>query len=328
MNRKILVSLLRKNIEELEIITEGFMEMNEYPLVIIKLARRKTEDIQSIIDQLIEINIVKSDVELNFKPDEVKIIDKDVLVVSEKPLQVEPEIKTTTEEEKPEFNVSIPVVNHVPEINAEITEKENEPVEEPENAQPDSTTVEPIPLQKSKIETIELETLVQDALNKTKSSADFGFKEDEDEELMAVNTEDEIKLAFKIKEDEKIAEITKEQANILKNEEIEIPTIAKKNISTTISRNDKLSKSDNSFSASLANKKIDDIKQAISIGDRFRFQRELFNGNGEEMNKTLHYINQLASYEEAVSFLATKYKWDIENVTADDFNQIVKRKFN
>jgi hypothetical protein len=84
---------------------------------------------------------------------------------------------------------------------------------------------------------------------------------------------------------------------------------------------------DNSLGTTFANQKIDDIKKAISIGDRFRFQRELFRGNGEDMNKTLNYLNQLATLEEAVSFLQAKYKWDGENETVQDFFQILKRRF-
>ena len=88
-----------------------------------------------------------------------------------------------------------------------------------------------------------------------------------------------------------------------------------------------MSKVDNSFSATLANKKIEDIKQAISIGDRFRFQRELFKGNGEDMNKTLSYINQLASLNEVISFLKSKYNWDDKNEVTEDFFQIIRRRF-
>jgi hypothetical protein len=45
------------------------------------------------------------------------------------------------------------------------------------------------------------------------------------------------------------------------------------------------------------------------------------------MNKTLNYINQLATMDEATSFLKSKYGWAVENETADDFYQILKRKF-
>ncbi|MDR0811097.1 MAG: hypothetical protein LBN23_02305, partial [Paludibacter sp.] len=95
----------------------------------------------------------------------------------------------------------------------------------------------------------------------------------------------------------------------------------------TPSRHEALYKTENSLGNTLGNKKVDDIKQAISIGDRFRFQRELFANNGEDMNKTLNYINQLATFDEAEVFLKSKYRWDDENETATDFLNIVKRKF-
>ena len=55
MNRKLLVTLLRKEIQELDMITEGFMEMDEYPKAIILLSQRKTEEIQTYIKQLSEL---------------------------------------------------------------------------------------------------------------------------------------------------------------------------------------------------------------------------------------------------------------------------------
>ncbi len=38
-------------------------------------------------------------------------------------------------------------------------------------------------------------------------------------------------------------------------------------------------------------KRIEDLKQGISLGDRFLFQRELFGQNGELMQKTLEELN-------------------------------------
>jgi hypothetical protein len=87
-----------------------------------------------------------------------------------------------------------------------------------------------------------------------------------------------------------------------------------------------LSKADNTISSILTNKKITDIKEAINIGDRFRFQRELF-ANGEDMNKTFSYINQLSTFEEVKSFLQSRYGWDAKNETAEDFLQIVRKQF-
>jgi hypothetical protein len=193
MNKKLIVTLLWKDIQELEMITEGFMEMSEYPLSIIQLAQQKTEDIQVHIKQLSEL------------------IDKDIEAVKE--------------------------------------------------------------------------------VNKTDN-------EDEDSELI-----------IKKKDDKSTA--------IFANNRIEF---------TSQTRNELHSKVDNTISSILDNKKNIDIKESINIGDRFRFQRELF-ANGEDMNKTFNYINQLSTFEDVKSFLQSRYGWDAKNETAEDFLQIVRRRF-
>lgn len=368
MNRKLLVSLLRKNIEELEIITEGFMEMEEYPLAIINLARRKTEDIQSIVDQLTEIKVEKNNIEIktpaveiieNNEPElieinepvqeipeiipeiaevEVKMVEPEL--VDESPSELEiPETKSDTPEiesanveeikiEEPEFILTVPAAEEVPEIKPDVAEIEIKPEEEPKVTEPEFIIVVPPAEAKTEIETIDLDTLVENAKSKNKTAVDFGFNEVNEEDSSVLISKAETKVADGTKNEMDFDQMIKEHEIRLKTEESRKITIAEKITNGNISRNEKLSRTDNSFSASLANKKIDDIKQAISIGDRFRFQRELFNGNGEDMNKTLHYINQLASFDEVMAFLKTKYKWDNNNESADDFTQIVKRKFN
>ncbi len=319
MNRKLLVSLLRKNIEELEMITDGFMEMNEFPPVILKLASRKTEDIQSILDQLSEVKPV-----VNITENKIQIAE--TISVSEQAaveIATEPEIIATPTPIQ-EATEIIPVIKETVIIAP--------PAEEPVTIEPELTEiVPPIIIQpeiEDEIETVDLDTLVENAKFKISSSNDVEFKEELDEVFSMVQTDDETKISIETKDAKEISQITKNGEIKLTSDEMKKTTIAEKIAPTTISRNEKLSKNDNSFSASLANKKIQDIKQAISIGDRFRFQRELFNGNGEDMNKTLNYINQLATLEEVMSFLSTKYNWDYSNETADDFNQILRRKFN
>jgi len=235
MNRELLVTLLRKDIQELDMITDGFMEMTEYPKAIIQLANRKAGDIQYYIQQL-------ADIETN------DISSEEQKSVAEVPTQ-------QTEETRPEAlepQISTPVHDFDAPIDFGMLEK---------------------------IESPEVETLP--------SSGNMN---------PAVVAEKEVPLVEKISN--------------------QVP-----------SRNELLKKGDNSIGSLLANKKINDIKLAINIGDRFRFQRELFKGNGEDMNKTLHYINQLATFDEVQSFLQSKYNWALENESVEDFYQIVKRRF-
>lgn len=277
MNRKLLVTLLQKNIEELNMITDGFMEMNEYPSAIIHLAKRKTEDIRTIIEQLAEVKNETSVAAVT-----TPIIEK--VIVEKIAVEAEPETQEAIIEE---------------------IEVQAAPVQESiETPEPE---LEPI------VELIE--EVQEDSMAETT------------EELTITQTEDETEITLETSEITQVTEVIDNHEVKVTTNETTKTTIADKIIHPTVSRNEVLSKSDNSLSATIANKKISDIKQAISIGDRFRFQRELFKGNGEEMNKTLSYINQLATLDEVLSFLKSKYGWDETNEATEDFYQIVRRKF-
>ena len=73
---------------------------------------------------------------------------------------------------------------------------------------------------------------------------------------------------------------------------------------------------------------VSDIRQAISLGDRFLFQRELFAGNGEQMQKALEELNGLQSLTEAMSYITERYDWDMESTAAGLFVNVLKRRFN
>lgn len=84
---------------------------------------------------------------------------------------------------------------------------------------------------------------------------------------------------------------------------------------------------EDSFATSIANKPITDIKQALSIADKFRFQRELFSNNGQKMNETFQLLNSCKSLQDAENFLATNFNWEMENENVKDFFNHVKRLF-
>ena len=73
---------------------------------------------------------------------------------------------------------------------------------------------------------------------------------------------------------------------------------------------------------------VSDIRQAISLGDRFLFQRELFAGNGEQMQKTLEELNGLHTLSEAISYVQEHFDWDMESTAAGLFVNVLKRRFN
>lgn len=73
---------------------------------------------------------------------------------------------------------------------------------------------------------------------------------------------------------------------------------------------------------------VSDIRQAISLGDRFLFQRELFAGNGEQMQKTLEELNGLHTLSEAMTYIQEHFDWDMESTAASLFVNVLKRRFN
>ena len=73
---------------------------------------------------------------------------------------------------------------------------------------------------------------------------------------------------------------------------------------------------------------VEDIRQAISLGDRFLFQRELFGGNGELMQKTLDELNALGSLSEAMDYVLDNFEWDKESTAVQLFENVLKRRFS
>lgn len=80
--------------------------------------------------------------------------------------------------------------------------------------------------------------------------------------------------------------------------------------------------------ASLFGSPVTDIRHAISLGDRFLFQRELFGGKGELMQKTIDKLNGLNSLGEALSYIHDNFSWDKDSSTYELFVNVLRRRFN
>ena len=78
--------------------------------------------------------------------------------------------------------------------------------------------------------------------------------------------------------------------------------------------------------AAVYGKAVEDIRQAISLGDRFLYQRELFNQDAELMQKTLTELNELTSFDEAVEYIS-RFGWDTESNSYQQFIVALHRRF-
>jgi hypothetical protein len=87
---------------------------------------------------------------------------------------------------------------------------------------------------------------------------------------------------------------------------------------------------DESVAEKLQHNKITDLKSAIGINERFQFINELFDGNMKEYTVALDQINSFSSYDEAESYIANLqevYKWQTDNLIAENFKELVQRRF-
>lgn len=70
-----------------------------------------------------------------------------------------------------------------------------------------------------------------------------------------------------------------------------------------------------------------DLKKELGIGDRFRFQRELFGGNGEKLSTALTTLNDMATMDDAINYITTVLRLDLENPISKDFVDFVQKRF-
>ena len=73
---------------------------------------------------------------------------------------------------------------------------------------------------------------------------------------------------------------------------------------------------------------VTDLRQSISLNDSFRFSRELFNGDSEQMNRVIEQISEMSSLNAAIAFLLSKVNVDEENEALIDFQELLKKYFN
>ena len=70
-----------------------------------------------------------------------------------------------------------------------------------------------------------------------------------------------------------------------------------------------------------------DLRRSISLNDSFRFSRELFGGNMEQMNHVLQQIGEMHSLDAALVFLSSKMKVEEENEAKADLVELLKKYF-
>lgn len=77
----------------------------------------------------------------------------------------------------------------------------------------------------------------------------------------------------------------------------------------------------------LAAQRYADFSRALSLNDRFRYQRELFNNNREALSALMSALDTMETWAEAEDYLAT-YHWDEELPVVQEFYAMIEQHFN
>ena len=88
-----------------------------------------------------------------------------------------------------------------------------------------------------------------------------------------------------------------------------------------------MAKSNVSLNDLLEKKNLSDFRKAFSLNDRFRFRRDLFHGNEEQMNQVISDLNQKDSLDEALRFIDKNLSWDMNNETVADFIKLLEKRY-
>ena len=154
----------------------------------------------------------------------------------------------------------------------------------------------------------EVEEAEQEAEPVTEPEAET---EEQEEAVEPEETEEEEETEEAVAESAELSEQAEETAEVTDTTE------------TTVPQKDEPA----SPKAALYGKAVDDIRLAISLGDRFLYQRELFSQNAEKMQRTLDELNRLGSFDEAMDYINSHFQWDTESKTYQQFLVTLHRRF-
>ncbi len=267
MDQTTILKLVRKELDELSLLFQGFDGMAEIPQPIKTLTISKAEH---LLDALRKLEYTRSEE----KVVEVEPVIRDLEPEANSSEQVEVNKKTETVEE-PVVKEEAPFVASA-EPTAVVTEPE---VEEPEQAEPE----------------IVVESQEESAPESVKEEIHEKEMVPEDVETKKEAPSKQI-LGESIKAGVKVGDVVGGGGR-------------------------------SSLGSRLEASAITDLKKAISLADRFRFQKDLFENNARLMNSTMDKLNEMKSMEEAMACVVSEFNWDDQLESKKDFLNLIMRRF-
>ena len=352
MNKDVLVALIAKDVNELQTLTEGLDQMEAIPAPYLRLALDKSKALTTNIDNLInyinnkevenqleaqclaEIETQKAE-EAAREAELARIAEEQEALFRAEELERErqAEARRKAEEEMARQVAAIEAARQADLEERRRREEEaarQEELKQQEEAHRIAAEQEAIRLREEEAR---------------RQAAEEEARRVEAERIAREQAEEQARIQAELEARIEAERLAKEQAEKEKTElegqeklaaqvvvdavlaESAVTTLAD-SIETTESLADKLAKTaDDTLASALNSKKITDLKASITLGDRFRFQRELFGGNGEKMNKAISDFNSFKNMDEAQAYIAKNFDWTLDNNAVSDFIQLLQRRY-
>lgn len=216
-----------------------------------------------------------------------------------------------TIEPKTQEEPELPIVTGIAEPDKEILTISE--IDE-EKASPDDTVEE----KASSDDTVEEMASPDDTAEEMASPVEV--EETETEELI-LEDDDLVEIDEEIEEDQQVP--ISEEPQVFSVEPEEQPTKVKES-NTPV---EPAKENDLRLDELLSRREARQLRKAFTLNDKFRFRRELFNGDDAMFARTLDMIQAMNSMEEATRYLCDDLGWDSENEHVADFMAIVANHF-
>lgn len=320
MNKEVLVALIAKDVNELQTLTEGLDQMETIPAPYLRLALDKSKALTTNLDNLINYlnNKELEDAAEAQRQAELEAAraEEEARKVEEEARRVEEEARRA-EEEARQAELARIAKEQEALLRAQELERERQ-AEERRKAEAEIAR-QVAALEAARQLELEEKSRVRNEQNEAENKTTM--ETSEEKPIASIENIDSIAPTAPV---ETTAPTTSIVGAIAENQ----PQTLAESIETSESLADKLAKTaDDTLAEVINNKKIIDLKSSITLGDRFRFQRELFGGNGEKMNKAISDFNSFETMTEAQSYIAKNFDWPLDNDAVSDFIQLLQRRY-
>jgi hypothetical protein len=333
MNKDVLVALIAKDVNELQTLTEGLDQMPTIPAPYLRLALDKSKALTANIESLINY--------LDNKEIEDKLeAQRQAEIEAQKAEEAarEAELARIAEEQEALFRAEELERERQAEARRKAEEEMARQVaaieaarqadlEERRRREEEAARQEELKQQEeARRIAAEQEAARQREAEARRQAAEEEARRVEAERIAREQVEEQARIQAELEARIEAERLAKEQESVA-SIDTQVTTLAD-SIETSESLADKLARNaDDTLASALNSKKINDLKSSITLGDRFRFQRELFGGNGEKMSKAISDFNSFESMDEAQAYIAKNFEWAIDNDAVSDFIQLLQRRY-